>query len=133
MGSAVDEPGRWDSEDPQHAVTIAEGFWLFDTPCTQALWEAVMSENPSRFQTPDCPVEGVSWHQVQDFLERIRPGGGRRRTGLGKRVALTWIWEPPTEGADHEIRVTVVSELTGTRLALLHQRFPAMHIRERCA
>ena len=24
------------------------GFWMFDTPCTQALWAAVMGENPSR-------------------------------------------------------------------------------------
>jgi formylglycine-generating enzyme required for sulfatase activity len=52
-------------------VILSQGYWLFDTPCTQALWEAVMEENPSRFQSPDRPVEQVSWDHVQRFLERL--------------------------------------------------------------
>jgi formylglycine-generating enzyme required for sulfatase activity len=51
MGSPEDEPGRYADEGPRHRVTIADGFWLFDTPCTQALWQAVMASNPSRFKT----------------------------------------------------------------------------------
>ncbi|MEI2783183.1 MAG: SUMF1/EgtB/PvdO family nonheme iron enzyme [Candidatus Competibacter sp.] len=50
MGSPEDEPERWDAEGPQHSVTIKQGFWLFDTACTQALWEAVTGENPSQLQ-----------------------------------------------------------------------------------
>ena len=79
MGSPEDEPGRYDDEGPQHEVTLANGFWLFDTPCTQALWQAVMGENPSQFRSPDRPVETVSWDDVQTFLERINglvPGLG---------------------------------------------------------
>ena len=79
MGSPEDEPGRWDAEGPQHAVTLAAGFWLFDTPCTQALWQAVMGNNPSRFRSPDRPVQHVSWDDTQLFLERINglvPGLG---------------------------------------------------------
>ncbi len=79
MGSPEDEPRRWDDEGPQHEVTLAAGFWLFDTPCTQALWQAVMGENPSQFRSPDRPVERVSWNDVQTFLERINdlvPGLG---------------------------------------------------------
>jgi len=79
MGSPDDEPGRYAgdehegrfNEGPRHAVTITRGFWLFDTPCTQALWEAVMGVNPSRFQSPTRPVENVSWDDVQAFLEKI--------------------------------------------------------------
>jgi formylglycine-generating enzyme required for sulfatase activity len=71
MGSPQDEPGRSEDEGPRHEVTITNGFWLFDTPCTQALWQAVMGENPSYFQSPDRPVERVSWDDVQRFLERI--------------------------------------------------------------
>ena len=48
---------------------------MFDTPCTQALWEAVMGENPSHFKVADRPKEGaarplesVSWEQCQEFL-----------------------------------------------------------------
>ncbi len=70
MGSE-NEPGRYDDEGPRHRVTLAQGFWLFDTPCTQALWAAVMRDNPSQFKSPTRPVEQVSWNQVQDFLKQI--------------------------------------------------------------
>ncbi len=46
MGSPEDEPERGDDER-QHEVTLSAGFWLADTACTQALWQAVMGENPS--------------------------------------------------------------------------------------
>jgi len=71
MGSPEEEPGRFDTEGPRHLVTLSEGYWLSDTPCTQALWEAVMGENRSRFEGADRPVERVSWHDAQDFLARI--------------------------------------------------------------
>ena len=70
MGSPADEEGRYSDEGPQHEVTIAEGFWMFDTPCTQALWEALMGENPSEFKSPDRPVENVSWEDCRKFVER---------------------------------------------------------------
>ena len=38
MGSPENEKGRWDDEGPVHEVAFARGFWLFDTPCTQALY-----------------------------------------------------------------------------------------------
>ena len=60
MGSPESEPGRYDGEGPRHQVTLTQGFWLFDTPCPQALWEAVMGENPSQFKSPTRPVEQVS-------------------------------------------------------------------------
>ena len=47
MGSPEDEQGRWGDEGPRHEVTLTQGFWLFDTPCTQALWEAVMGGIPA--------------------------------------------------------------------------------------
>lgn len=71
MGSPEDEPGRYDNEGPRHHVTLTEGYWLSDTACTQALWQAVMGENPSRFQSPARPVERISWDDVQIFLRRL--------------------------------------------------------------
>ena len=38
---------------------------------TQALWFAVMGENPSRFEGLDRPVENVSWNDCQKFLEKL--------------------------------------------------------------
>lgn len=72
MGSPEDEEGRYDGEGPQLEVVMADGFWLFDTPCTQALWVAVMGRNPSYFKgNARRPVEQVSWQDVQAFLNRI--------------------------------------------------------------
>jgi formylglycine-generating enzyme required for sulfatase activity len=77
MGSPPDEPGRSDNEGPQHDVTLATGFWLFDTQVTQALWQVVMGINPSRFIDPHRPVENVSFEDVKAFLflVSIRPWG----------------------------------------------------------
>ena len=80
MGSPEDEPERWDDET-QHQVLLTRGFWLAETACTQALWQAVMGNNPSEFQSNDRPVEQVSWEDVQRFLvqfNRIVSGGGFR-------------------------------------------------------
>ncbi len=85
MGSPEDEAGRFSNEGPRHLVSIDSGFWMFDTPCTQALWEAVMGENPSHFKVADRPKEGadrpkegadrpvesVSWEQCQEFLTAL--------------------------------------------------------------
>jgi len=78
MGSPDDETEREDYEGPRHEVTISRGFWLADTACTQALWQAVMDNNPSSFKDdPQQPVEQVNWHRVQNFLrelEKLLPG-----------------------------------------------------------
>jgi formylglycine-generating enzyme required for sulfatase activity len=78
MGSPEDEEGRFSDEGPRHLVSIDSGFWIFDTPCTQALWEAVIGENPSHFKVRDRPKEGanhpvesVSWEQCQEFLTAL--------------------------------------------------------------
>ncbi len=73
MGAPESEwkPHGFDREGPQHPVTISRGFWLFETPCTQALWEAVMGEAPSHFKGADLPVESVSWLDCQLFIEAL--------------------------------------------------------------
>lgn len=72
MGSPTDEPGRFDWEGPPHMVVITRGYWLGETPVTQALWQAVASGNPSEFRTPDRPVENVTWTECQDtFIARL--------------------------------------------------------------
>jgi hypothetical protein len=71
MGSPDGEPGRFDDEGPRHQVTLSAGFWLFESPCTQALWRAVMGNNPSTFRGPERPVESVSWKDAADFIARM--------------------------------------------------------------
>jgi len=71
MGSPETEVERYDDEGPQHQVTISQGYWLFDTAVTQALWQVVMGGNPSHFKGDDLPVEKVSWDDCQVFLEKL--------------------------------------------------------------
>ena len=94
MGSPESEAGRFGDERPQHEVTLEEGFWLFDTPCTQALWGAVMGENPSRFKSPDRPVEMVSWNDAQEFIEKLND----RIDGLGLSLPSEAQWEYACRG-----------------------------------
>jgi formylglycine-generating enzyme required for sulfatase activity len=89
MGSPENEAGRYDIEGPQHEVTLSKGYWLFDTPCTQALWQAVMDDNPSRFKDPKRPVEQVSWQDVQKFLQQIN----ERIAGLNLVLPTEAQWE----------------------------------------
>jgi formylglycine-generating enzyme required for sulfatase activity len=87
MGSPDDEPGHGDWEGPRHPVIIGQGYWLFDTPCTQALWEAVIGEHKSRFRDLRRPVENVRWEDAQRFTRVLQ----HRLAGLdndGGRIAL---------------------------------------------
>ncbi len=78
MGSPETEPGRWDDEGPRHEVTIGDGFWLFDTACTQALWQAVMGEQPE-------PVQGSGPAGRERELER-RSGSSSADQRAGSRA-----------------------------------------------
>lgn len=68
---------------PRHRVTLTEGFWLADTPCTQALWKEIANRNPSAFKSDDRPVENLSWKRAQTFLE-----------GLQAKISGCQLWLP---------------------------------------
>jgi formylglycine-generating enzyme required for sulfatase activity len=70
MGSPEAGPGRW-VDEVQRQVEIPGGYWLADTACTQAFYEAVMGENPSYSRVADCPVECVSWNGAQAFILKL--------------------------------------------------------------
>jgi len=84
MGSPENEKGRFNNE-AQHQVILTQGYWLADTICTQALWQAVMRENPSTFKGEERPVENVNWHAVQEFVKRTG--------GLKLRLPTEAEWE----------------------------------------
>ena len=89
MGSPKDEPGRWKDEGPRHPATLGEGFWLAETPCTQALWQAVMGGNPSHFKGSQRPVEQVRWDDCHRFLDRLN----QRFRHLDARLPTEAEWE----------------------------------------
>lgn len=88
MGSSESEEGREAWEWPSHQVTLTRGFWLAQTPVTQELWQAIMGDNPSQFQSPDRPVEQVSWEDCKRFIERLN-----ELTGGGFRLPSETEWE----------------------------------------
>jgi len=99
----------FERERPQHPVFITKGYWLFDTPCTQALWEAVMGENPSEFKSPERPVEQVSWEDVQRFLGRIN----ERTPGLDLVLPSEAQWEHACRAGTETALYTGAIEILG--------------------
>jgi sulfatase modifying factor 1 len=58
---------------PSHPVQLTRPFYLGRFEVTQAQWHRVMGTAPSQLSEcgPDCPVESVSWYDVQEFLHRL--------------------------------------------------------------
>jgi formylglycine-generating enzyme required for sulfatase activity len=71
-------------EGPQHQVTISQEFYLGKYEVTQGQWHAVMGHNPSHFPQcgAECPVENVSWKDVQAFIERLNAREGHMKYRL---------------------------------------------------
>ena len=79
MGCTPDQAGCSEDEKPVRQVQLGS-FEISKYEITQELWEAVMGENPSAFgPCPRCPVETVSWDDVQAFVGKLNAAGGRYR------------------------------------------------------
>ncbi len=74
-------------EKPVHTVCV-DDFYLGKTEVTQKQWEDIVGKNPSKFKCDDCPVERVSWHDVQGFIKTLN-----ERTGTNYRLATEAEWE----------------------------------------
>ena len=72
MGSASSEIGR-NGDEALHDVEITRPFLLGQNEVTQQEWRTVMGTTPSQFGScgPRCPVENVTYVDVQRFLEKM--------------------------------------------------------------
>jgi len=70
MGSPVDENHR-NTNEAQHQVTLSRGFWILETPVTQAMWESVMGDNPSCYKGARLPVENISWYDCLAYIQNL--------------------------------------------------------------
>lgn len=52
-------------------LRVPEGYRVAQFEVTQAEYEQVMGENPSKFPGPQRPVEQVSWSNAKSFCERL--------------------------------------------------------------
>ena len=74
-------------EKPVHTVCVGD-FYLGKTEVTQKQWEGIIGNNPSKFQCGECPVERVSWNNVQDFIKKLN-----EKTGRNYRLPTEAEWE----------------------------------------
>ena len=67
------EAGTFNFEaDPYRQVTISQDYFLTRTEVTQAQWESVMGKRPRHHaKCDDCPVEDISWNDIQRFIARL--------------------------------------------------------------
>lgn len=75
MGSPVTEKGRFETEGPQHLVHI-DNFHIACFTTTQEQYSLVMGENPSDIVGENCPVDGVSWDDAQEFIKKLNTMNG---------------------------------------------------------
>jgi len=86
MGSSDGE----DDEQPIHEV-ILNDFYIGKFEVTQKQWKQVMGSVPSELNfkgCDNCPVEGVSWYDVQEFIETLN-----KITGKSFRLPTEAEWE----------------------------------------
>ena len=97
MGS---NDGRSD-EKPIHSVTLSD-FYIGKTEVTQKQWRDIMGNDPSYFKNCDnCPVEQVSWDDIQGFLQKLN-----QKTGKIYRLPTEAEWEYAARGGNKSKRYT---------------------------
>ena len=93
---ATEEQGEdvQDDEKPAHEVTLSD-FYIGETEVTQALFKAVMGDNPSDNEGDDLPVEAVSEADCDFFTDKLS-----ELTGKFFRLPTEAEWEYAARGGN---------------------------------
>ena len=93
MGATPEMKDPYDLEKPTHQVTLTNDYYIGKYEVTQALWQAVMDNNPSYFKGDNLPVEQVSWKDCQKFISKLN-----RITSKKFRLPTEAEWEYTARG-----------------------------------
>ena len=93
MGATAEMKDPFEDEKPTHLVTLTNDYYIGKYEVTQALWKAVMGNNPSYFKGDNLPVEKVSWDDCQEFISKLN-----RITGKKFRLPTEAEWEYTARG-----------------------------------
>ena len=79
-------------ESPPHYVEVSS-FYMGETLVTQALWKAIMGDNPSSIKGDELPVHNVTHNDCLDFLDKLS-----KMTNLKFRLPTEAEWEYAAKG-----------------------------------
>ena len=95
MGATAEQENEADDDEkPAHEVTL-DSYYIGKTEVTQALWEAVMGNNPSYNKGLYRPVDNVSWEDCQKFIAKLN-----EMTGKPFRLPTEAEWEYAARGGN---------------------------------
>ena len=95
MGATSEQGADADNDEkPVHQVTLST-YCIGETEVTQALWQAVMGNNPSLFKGDNLPVERVRWENCQTFISKLN-----QLTGRHFRLPTEAEWEYAARGGN---------------------------------
>ena len=98
MGATSEQGSDAESDEkPVHSVTLS-GYYIGKTEVTQALWKAVMDDNPSIFNGDNLPVDCVSWDDCQVFVRKLNS-----LTGQNFRLPTEAEWEFACRGGNNSL------------------------------
>jgi formylglycine-generating enzyme required for sulfatase activity len=91
IGSYSGQP----DEKPTHSVSL-KSFYISIFEITQSQWKEIMGVNPSYFyECGNCPVEQVSWNDVQQYIQKLAA-----LTGKNYRLPTEAEWEYASRGGN---------------------------------
>ena len=84
-------------------VSVSD-YWIGRYEVTQAEWEAVMGNNPSRFRGANLPVEKVSWYDCIEYCNRLS-----QREGLTPAYTIDKTRQDPNNTNQYDTVLWIVT------------------------